>query len=74
MAFLFLKEDKLRDTRENIERIQTIPGELPSQNVGAFYKGEMMVDHDQASPGQLAASAMNGDFFICQVFIADFNF
>ena len=74
LAGRFLKEDELPDTGGDIERFQIIPRKLPSQNVGAFYKGEMKVDHDQASPGQLAASAVNGDFFICQVFIADFNF
>lgn len=74
LAGRFLKEDELPDTEEDVERFPIIPGELPSQNPGAFYKGEMKVDHDQASPGQLAASAVNGDFFICQVFITDFNF
>ena len=74
LAGRFLKEDELPDTGEDVERFQIIPGELSSQNVGAFYRGKMKVDYNQASPGQLTASAVNGDFFICQVFIADFNF
>jgi hypothetical protein len=73
LAGRFLKKDELPNTGENVERFQIRPQELPSQNPDPFYKGEMKVDHDQASPGQFAASAVNGDFFICQVFVANFN-
>ena len=69
-----LKEDEFSHAGEKVKRFQVIPGKLAGQNSGPLQRGKVLVDNDQISTGKLASSAVNGNFFIRQAFIADSNF
>ena len=55
---------------KKVKIFQVVSGELQGEKAGPFGEGLVLIDDDERPVHDLAPSAVNGELFVCQTFVA----